>query len=308
MKLSRTVLRRVWRFAAPYRAPHRLPRRHRGRVAAQPRSAAAVPADHRRGHPERRPRPAHRAGGPHRAGRRSPTPLLALVERYLSSRIGEGLIFDLRVALFDHVQRMPIAFFTRTQTGALTSRLNNDVIGAQRAVTGTLGSVVSNVVDAASPTSPPWSSSSGASRCIALVLLPLFIVPGQAGRPAPAGAHPPADGPQRVDEHDDDRALQRVRRAAGEAVRPADDEETDDFAGAGRRRARRRRAVRGVRPHLLRRPRPGRRAGRRRRLLGRRAAGHLRRRSRSARSSRWPPSSAASTARSPRSPTPGSTS
>ena len=56
--------------------------------------------------------------------------------------IGEGLIFDLRVRLFDHVQRMPIAFFTRTQTGALVSRMNNDVIGAQRALTGTLGSVV----------------------------------------------------------------------------------------------------------------------------------------------------------------------
>ena len=71
---------------------------------------------------------------------------LALADRYVSSRIGEGVIYDLRVALFDHVQRMPVAFFTRTQTGALTSRLNNDVIGAQRALTGTLGSVVSNVI------------------------------------------------------------------------------------------------------------------------------------------------------------------
>src|SRR5918992_1254475 len=57
---------------------------------------------------------------------------LALLERWWSARIGEGLIFDLRSTLFDHVQRMPIAFFTRTQTGALVSRLNNDVIGAQR--------------------------------------------------------------------------------------------------------------------------------------------------------------------------------
>ena len=56
------------------------------------------------------------------------------------------MIHDLRVALFDKVQRMPVAFFTRTQTGALISRLNNDVIGAQDAVTGTLGSVVSNVI------------------------------------------------------------------------------------------------------------------------------------------------------------------
>src|SRR3546814_9941610 len=71
---------------------------------------------------------------------------LSLVERWLSARIGEGLIYDLRVRVFDHVQRLPVAFFTRAQTGALVSRLNNDVIGAQRAVTGTLGSVVSNVV------------------------------------------------------------------------------------------------------------------------------------------------------------------
>ena len=64
---------------------------------------------------------------------------LSMVERWLSATIGEGLIYDLRSALFDHVQRQPIAFFTRTQTGALVSRMNNDVIGAQRAVTGTLG-------------------------------------------------------------------------------------------------------------------------------------------------------------------------
>jgi ATP-binding cassette subfamily B protein len=71
---------------------------------------------------------------------------LAIVQRWCSARIGEGLIYDLRVALFGKVQRMPVAFFTRTQTGALTSRLNNDVVGAQNAVTSTLGSVVSNVV------------------------------------------------------------------------------------------------------------------------------------------------------------------
>ena len=68
--------------------------------------------------------------------------VLSLAQRYYSARIGEGLIYDLRVKLFDHVQRMPIAFFTRTQTGSLQSRLNNDVIGAQQAVTNTLGTVV----------------------------------------------------------------------------------------------------------------------------------------------------------------------
>lgn len=103
---------------------------------------------------------------------------LALGERYLSSRIGEGVIYDLRVALFDHVQRMPMAFFTRAQTGALTSRLNTDVMGAQRAVTGTLGSVVSNVItlvaNGAAIVLLEWRFA-----VISMVLLPLFIVPAK---------------------------------------------------------------------------------------------------------------------------------
>ena len=72
--------------------------------------------------------------------------VLQIVQRWCSARVGEGLIADLRRALFAKVQRLPIAFFTRTPTGAITSRLNNDVIGAQTAVTSTLGSVVSNVI------------------------------------------------------------------------------------------------------------------------------------------------------------------
>jgi ATP-binding cassette, subfamily B, bacterial len=72
---------------------------------------------------------------------------LGLIERYYSSRIGEGLIFDMRAKIFGHIQRMPIAFFTRTQTGALISRLNNDVLGAQQAFTGTLSSVQPVVAD-----------------------------------------------------------------------------------------------------------------------------------------------------------------
>src|SRR5690606_20005563 len=67
---------------------------------------------------------------------------VGLLTRYLSASIGENLILDLRRAVFDHVQRMPVAFFTRTRTGALVSRLNNDVIGAQRAFSGTLSGVV----------------------------------------------------------------------------------------------------------------------------------------------------------------------
>ena len=72
--------------------------------------------------------------------------LLAVASGFLSSRIGESLIFDLRTTVFAHVQRMSLAFFTRTQTGALVSRLNNDVIGAQRAFTSTLSSTVSNSI------------------------------------------------------------------------------------------------------------------------------------------------------------------
>jgi ATP-binding cassette subfamily B protein len=71
---------------------------------------------------------------------------LGLVSGYLSSRIGEGLIYDLRTQVFAHVQRQSLAFFTRTQTGALVSRLNNDVIGAQRAFTSTLSGTVSNII------------------------------------------------------------------------------------------------------------------------------------------------------------------
>jgi ATP-binding cassette subfamily B protein len=103
---------------------------------------------------------------------------LSMVERWLSATIGEGLIYDLRSALFDHVQRQPIAFFTRTQTGALVSRLNNDVIGAQRAVTGTLGTVVSNVVTLIT-TLGAMAILEWRLTGMALLLLPLFLVPAK---------------------------------------------------------------------------------------------------------------------------------
>ncbi len=103
---------------------------------------------------------------------------LAIVQRWCSARIGEGLIYDLRVALFAKVQRMPVAFFTRTQTGALISRLNNDVVGAQTAVTSTLGSVVSNVVvlitTLAAMIALEWRLT-----ILALVVLPVFIIPAK---------------------------------------------------------------------------------------------------------------------------------
>jgi ATP-binding cassette subfamily B protein len=103
---------------------------------------------------------------------------LQVVQRWCSSRVGEGLIYDLRRALFAKVQRMPVAFFTRTPTGALTSRLNNDVIGAQTAVTSTLGSVVSNVVvlvtSLIAMLALEWRLT-----LIALVVLPLFVLPAR---------------------------------------------------------------------------------------------------------------------------------
>ena len=103
---------------------------------------------------------------------------LSLVQRYYSARIGEGLIFDLRVALFDHVQRMPLAFFTRTQTGALQSRLNSDVVGAQQTVTNTLGTVLQNVIQLV-VTLVIMFKLSPSITVLTLIALPLFIYPAR---------------------------------------------------------------------------------------------------------------------------------
>lgn len=103
---------------------------------------------------------------------------ISIGNRWLSARIGEGLILDLRTSVFDHVQRMPIAFFTRTRTGALVSRLNNDVLGAQRAFSNTLSGVVSNVVTLAL-TLTVMLSVSWQVTLLALVLLPVFVLPAR---------------------------------------------------------------------------------------------------------------------------------
>ena len=104
---------------------------------------------------------------------------LALASRWCSARIGEGLILDLRSQVFDHVQRMPLAFFSRTQTGALVQRLNGDVLGAQQAFTSTLSNVVSNVLTVvlvlAAMLSLSWQIT-----LVSLVLLPLFVLPVRA--------------------------------------------------------------------------------------------------------------------------------
>ncbi|MBE1515534.1 ABC transporter ATP-binding protein [Nesterenkonia halotolerans] len=101
-----------------------------------------------------------------------------VLSRWLSSQIGEGLILDLRTAVFDHVQKMPIAFFTRTRTGALVSRLNNDVIGAQRAFSGTLSGVVGNLVMVIL-TLIAMLSLSWQVTVLALLMLPVFVLPAR---------------------------------------------------------------------------------------------------------------------------------
>ena len=103
---------------------------------------------------------------------------LGLWLRWLSARIGEGLILDLRRAVFDHVLKMPIAFFTRTRTGALVSRLNNDVVGAQRAFSETLSGVVSNLV-ALLLALGAMLFISWQITVLALLLLPVFVIPAR---------------------------------------------------------------------------------------------------------------------------------
>ncbi|WP_330831738.1 ABC transporter ATP-binding protein [Actinopolymorpha cephalotaxi] len=105
-----------------------------------------------------------------------------LAQRWFSARIGEGLVFDLRTAVFDHVQGMPVAFFSRTQTGALIQRLNGDVLGAQQAFTSTLSNVVSNLLSVvlvlAAMLAMSWQIT-----LLALVLLPLFVLPARMMAP-----------------------------------------------------------------------------------------------------------------------------
>jgi len=103
---------------------------------------------------------------------------LSMVERRISAVIGEGLIYDLRAAVFEHIQKMPIAFFSRTQTGALISRLNNDVIGAQQAFTDLLSNVVGNVILVVIVLATMFILS-WQITLVALLLLPVFLIPAR---------------------------------------------------------------------------------------------------------------------------------
>ena len=104
--------------------------------------------------------------------------VLGFATRWFSARIGEGLIYDLRTQVFGHVQRQPIAFFTRAQTGSLVSRLDGDVVGAQNAIVGTLSSIVSNILSLIVLLVTMFYLSWLVS-VITLVLIPLFIIPGR---------------------------------------------------------------------------------------------------------------------------------
>ncbi len=103
---------------------------------------------------------------------------LSLVQRFFSARVGEGLIYDMRSKVYEQVQRMPIAFFTRTQTGALITRLNNDVLGAQQAFTGTLSNVVSNLISVTLVLITMFVLS-WQITLVALLILPVFVLPAR---------------------------------------------------------------------------------------------------------------------------------
>jgi ATP-binding cassette, subfamily B, bacterial len=103
---------------------------------------------------------------------------ITVAQRYFSARIGEGAIFDLRTRVYDHVQRMPLQFFTRTQTGALVSRINSDVVGAQQAFTSTLSGTVGNII-ALVLTAGVMLSLSWQVTVLSLVLVPAFLLPAR---------------------------------------------------------------------------------------------------------------------------------
>lgn len=182
-KLAKGTVRRIVRFAAPYR------RQLLAFLAvividavvaiAPPLVLAKIIDDGIGTHPPSTGRPGLVLGlALFVAGLSLLDAVLSLINRYYSARIGEGLIYDLRSQVYGHVQKMPIAFFTRTQTGALISRLNNDVLGAQQAFTGTLSNVVSNAIGVVLTLSVMFVLS-WQITLLSLVLLPVFILPAK---------------------------------------------------------------------------------------------------------------------------------
>ena len=160
----------------------------------------------------------------HRRGRRCRGGI-GLLERLQSSRLGENLILDLRRQVFAHVQRMPIAFFTRTHTGALVSRLNNDVIGTQRAFTTGLAGVVTNVIVLVLTLMVmvrlSWQITCCRSCCSRV------RDPGATGGQAGRGAGPRGDAARRRDDLADDRAVLGAWRDLVKLFGRPDEEEAE---------------------------------------------------------------------------------
>lgn len=176
--LDRAVMRRVWRFARAYR---RMLWLFLATILLTSLVGILPPLVFKRIIDDAIPR--HDLGQVNRLAALSfglaiAQAALTFVGRWYSARIGEGLIFDLRSALHDHVQRMPLGFFTRTQTGALISRMNNDVVGAQQALTGTLGGIVSNAMDLTF-TLGAMAVLEWRLTLLALVVVPAFLLPAK---------------------------------------------------------------------------------------------------------------------------------
>ena len=144
--------------------------------------------------------------------------LIAVVQRRLNSAVGEGVIYDLRVALYARLQRMSLRFFTNTRVGELMSRLNSDVVGAQNAISNTIVGILTNIVQAVAVAlvmiSLEWRLT-----LISIIVLPLFLLAARRMGTAAARHRPPGNGHQRPDECHDERNAQHQRGAAGQAVR-----------------------------------------------------------------------------------------
>ena len=161
--------------------------------------------------------------------------VINVFQRRLNAAVGEGVIYDLRVALYAHLQRMSLRFFTNTKIGELMSRLNNDVVGAQNAISNTIVNIITNLIQAVAVLvvmlTLEWRLT-----MISVIILPLFILAARQLGDAPARYLPPADGSQRGDERHDERDAQHRRRAAGEALRaaPVEVERFEERAGVVR--------------------------------------------------------------------------
>lgn len=147
------------------------------------------------------------------------TGLISIFQRKLNASVGEGVIFDLRVSLYRHLQRMSIRFFTHTKTGELMSRLNNDVIDAQRAISNTIVDIITDLIRATAVVIVMFTLE-WRLTLFGAVVVPLTVHPNRAPRrPAAAGRCARSDGLQCPDERHDERDAQRRRGAAGQVVR-----------------------------------------------------------------------------------------